>query len=337
MRAQSALDAAGDAELRRVVDLERMRPAGNRDRRTAIEIAGDGIRVHRRRHHDDPKIVARQPRLPDEREPEIRMDAALVELVEDDRPKVGEERILLQPGRQDAFGRQQHPGVRTELLLEADVPADLAAERPAAFDGNPPRDRPRRDAPRLQHDDRTVRGERRRHPRGLARAWRSRQHQRPSLPDERHDVRDEDRSERVTRAGRRPDRVARRAAPDTLVRRRRTGAALCAARRHRLEDAGSAVENGRDATSDPRAFNGSLLAAATLAQLSFSETVRLKTGQPGPRVGIDAEVAEPLELIAGAGGAAAADGSSLHAGDDFERGGVEIGAVVAGLARRSRS
>ena len=174
---ESTLDATRHAELRRVVDLEGMRPAGNRDRRTVIEIAGHGIRVHGGRHHDDSKIVARQPCLPDEREPEIRVDAALVELVEDDRPKAGEERILLQPGRQDAFGRQQHPGVRTELLLEADVPADLAAERPAAFDGNAARDRPRRHASRLQHDDRTVRGQRRRAP-----AWSCPPQAQPSPP-----------------------------------------------------------------------------------------------------------------------------------------------------------
>ena len=191
MRARARRDAARDAELRRVVDLERMRPAGNRDRRTAIEIAGDGIRVHGGRHHDDAEIVARQPGLPGQREPEIRVDAALVELVEDDRPKAGEERILLQPGRQDAFGGQQHPGVRTELPLEADVPADFAAERPAALVGDAARDRPRRDASRLQHDDRAVRGERGRHARRLARTWRRRQHQRPSLPDEREDFRDE--------------------------------------------------------------------------------------------------------------------------------------------------
>ena len=188
---ESTLDATRDPELWYVVDFKRMRPAGNRDRRTTIQIAGHGIRVHRGRHHDDSKIVARQPCLPDEREPEIRMDAALVELVEDDRPETGEERILLQPGRQDAFGRQQYPGVRTELLLEADVPADLAAERPAAFDGNPARDRPRRDPSGLQHDDRTVRGQRGRDPRGLARPRRSRQHQGPSLPDEGNDLRDE--------------------------------------------------------------------------------------------------------------------------------------------------
>ena len=57
-------DRRATPSCRRVVDLERMRPAGHRDRRTAIEIRGDGVRLQRRRHHDDPQIVARQPRLP---------------------------------------------------------------------------------------------------------------------------------------------------------------------------------------------------------------------------------------------------------------------------------
>ena len=188
---ECALDAARHTELRRVVDLEGMRPAGNGNHRTPVEIAGHGIRVHGGGHHDDAKIVAREPCLPDQREPEVRVDAALVELVEDDGPEAGEERVLLQSGGQDPFGRQQHPCVWTELLLEADVPADFTAQRPAAFGGNTPGDRPRRHAARLQHDHRTVRGKRRRDARGLARPGCGRQHQGPSLPDQRKDVRNE--------------------------------------------------------------------------------------------------------------------------------------------------
>ena len=52
-------------------------------------------RVERRRHHDDPQIVARPPGLPRQREPEIGVHAALVELVEDDGAEAGEQRILL--------------------------------------------------------------------------------------------------------------------------------------------------------------------------------------------------------------------------------------------------
>ena len=96
------------------------------------------------------------------------MDAALVKLVEDDGAEIGEERILLEPGGQDAFGRDQQPCRLPKPALEADVPADLAADRPPAFDGDPARDRAGRDAPRLEEKDRAILDERRRHSRRLA-------------------------------------------------------------------------------------------------------------------------------------------------------------------------
>ena len=178
-------------ELRRVVDLQGMRPAWHGDHRTAVEKAGQAsasmvadITTMRRSSRASHACRASASA-------EVGVDAALVELVEDDGPEAGEQRVLLQPGGQDAFGREQHPCVRTELPLEADVPADFAAQRPAAFGRDTPRDRPRRHAARLQHDDRTVRGQRRRDARGLARPGVRGQHQGPSLPDQRKDVRNE--------------------------------------------------------------------------------------------------------------------------------------------------
>ena len=106
-----------------------------------------------------PQIVARAPGLPRQRDREIGVDAALVKLVEDDGAEVGEQRIALQPRGQDAFGDDEQPRVGAEAALEADLPADLAAERPAALVGDPRGDRARGDAPRLQQDDGTV-GER---------------------------------------------------------------------------------------------------------------------------------------------------------------------------------
>ena len=119
-----------------------------------------------------PQIVARAPRLPRQRDREIGVDAALVKLVEDDGAEVGEQRIALQPRGQDAFGHDEQPRVGGEAALEADLPADLAAERPAAFVGDARGDRARGDAARLQQDDRTVGRERRRNTRRLAGAGR---------------------------------------------------------------------------------------------------------------------------------------------------------------------
>ena len=93
------------------------------------------------------------------------MDAAFVKLVDDDGVEIGKERILLEPGGQDAFGRDQEPCRLLKPALEAHVPADLAADRPSALDGDPVRDRSGRDAPRLEENDRTILDERRRHSR----------------------------------------------------------------------------------------------------------------------------------------------------------------------------
>ena len=91
--------------------------------------------------------------------------------------EVAQQRILLQARGQDAFGDDEQPRVGGELALEADVPADLAAERPAALVGDAPRHRSRRHPPRLQQHDAARR---RRAP--AARAWSCR---RPAPPSAR--------------------------------------------------------------------------------------------------------------------------------------------------------
>ena len=149
-----------------------MRAARHVDDRAAVEEARHRFRGERRRHHDDAQIVARRPGLPRERQPEIGVDGSLVELVEHDRADAGDQRIVDQARGEDAFGGEQDARRRREPALEAHVPADLLAERPAALLGDPARDGPRRDPPRLQHQHRPVGGERRRQPRGLAGAGR---------------------------------------------------------------------------------------------------------------------------------------------------------------------
>jgi hypothetical protein len=91
-----------------------------------------------------------------------------VEFVEDDGAEVGEQRIALEARRQHALGDDQQLRAIGELALETDLPADFAADRPPTFEGDARRDGPRRDAPRLQQDDRAVGRERRRYARRLA-------------------------------------------------------------------------------------------------------------------------------------------------------------------------
>ena len=100
------------------------------------------------------------------------MNAALVKLVEDDGREIGEERIGLQPRGQDALGDDEQPGVGAEPAVEAHLPADLAAERPAALVGDARGDRTGGHAARLQQDDRAVGDERGRDARRLAGAGR---------------------------------------------------------------------------------------------------------------------------------------------------------------------
>jgi hypothetical protein len=78
------------------------------------------------------------------------VDAALVELVEDDHVEIAQQRIRLQPRGQDAFRRDEQARPRVEAALEADLPADLLADRPAALVGDAARERASGDAARLE-------------------------------------------------------------------------------------------------------------------------------------------------------------------------------------------
>src|SRR5689334_4123287 len=98
------------------------------------------------------------------------MNAALVELVEDDGREFREQWIVLKPRRQHALSRDKQPCVRAEAPLETNLPADLLADRPAALRGDPLCDRAGGDTPRLQQQQRSVREDGGRNPRRLPRA-----------------------------------------------------------------------------------------------------------------------------------------------------------------------
>src|SRR4029077_10943972 len=87
-------------------------------------------------------------------------------------PEIGEQRIGLQTCGEDPLGHDEQPGLAGKPAIEAYLPADLAAARPAVFDRNTVRNRAGGDAARLEQDDRSVRHQRRRHTRRLAGAWR---------------------------------------------------------------------------------------------------------------------------------------------------------------------
>jgi hypothetical protein len=91
-----------------------------------------------------------------------------MELVEHDGAKSREQRILLEARRQHPLGGHQQVRARAESPFESNLPADLGADRPAALVGDTLRDGARRHAPGLQHDDRPIGEECRRHARRLA-------------------------------------------------------------------------------------------------------------------------------------------------------------------------
>ena len=137
----------------RVGGLDRVEPAGHVDDGTAPEESRHGTRVEGRRHHNDAEVVSSPPGLLRQRDRQVGVNASLVKFVEDDRLKVRQERVVLQPRGQDAFGHHEQPRVAGEAPLEPDLPADLAANRPAALLGDARRDGPRSHAARLQQDD----------------------------------------------------------------------------------------------------------------------------------------------------------------------------------------
>src|SRR5690606_17832854 len=74
------------------------------DRRIAKQ-PSDAFGLQRRRHHEYPKVFAKDAaRLQRQCESEIRLEASLVEFVEDHEPNAVERRIILQQARQHPFG-----------------------------------------------------------------------------------------------------------------------------------------------------------------------------------------------------------------------------------------
>ena len=175
-----------------------IRPPFDPDDRAAAEERRDRLGVERGRHHDrirssrtDSADLAKQG------EGQVGVQAPLVELVEDDGADAFEERVGEELAGEDALGRDAQPGPRADPPLEADLVADLLAQRPAVLLGDPPRRGAGRDAPGLEHDERRVRwgkfavmDQGRRHTRRLARAGRRDQDEAAMPPGEGNDFRE---------------------------------------------------------------------------------------------------------------------------------------------------
>ena len=85
---EHAADRIRGQSVRSVVDHDRMEASGQLDDRAIVQIGRDRTRIEGRRHDDDTEIIARGPGLVRERQAEIAVQTAFVELVEDHRAKV---------------------------------------------------------------------------------------------------------------------------------------------------------------------------------------------------------------------------------------------------------
>ena len=163
----------------RVSHLDGMRTHVDLAHGTAPEEVRNGPRVERRRHHEHPQVRAGGEGGLQEGEREVRVEAPLVELVEDHGGEVFQQGIPLEPPREDALGGHDEPRLLGELALEAHLEPHLAAERLALLRRDAGRDRPRGHAPGLEQENGAVGHERRGHPRRLPRSRRRHEHEPP--------------------------------------------------------------------------------------------------------------------------------------------------------------
>ena len=101
---------------------------GDRTTRRVAEQPGDGRAIERRRHDEEAQVVAQlRLRVEHQREPEVGLQTALVEFVEDHAARPLERRVALQLPREDAFGHDFDAGPRADARVGARAVADRVA------------------------------------------------------------------------------------------------------------------------------------------------------------------------------------------------------------------
>ena len=166
--AQGARDVRGDRGLDavsrqatgravQVAGFHRVLAPLGRDHRRGVAVAqqfGDRRGVEGRRHDQQAQVVAKQsPRLERQRQAEIGVQRALVELVEDHQPDAVEPRIGLQHARQDALGDHLDAGAGADPGVAADAVADRLADLFAQQCRHASRRGAGGEAARLENDD----------------------------------------------------------------------------------------------------------------------------------------------------------------------------------------
>ena len=136
------------------------------------ERAREAIRVERGAHHDQLQIRPRRFLHPTHRrDRQVRLQAALVELVDHDGAHAVEARRLEQHAEEHALGQEADPHLLAPRRVEARAPAHAVTRTGALLARHAPRDHARGEPARLEHQHLTRQSgleDQLRHLRGLA-------------------------------------------------------------------------------------------------------------------------------------------------------------------------
>ncbi len=139
---------------REVPGVDREAAARARYDRGVAEQRGDGGTIERRRHDEHPQVGAQhRPRFQHQRQPQVGLQAAFMEFVEDDEPGRGQLRVVLHHPGQDALGEHLDPGAWPHLGFAPDAEADRLPDAFAEQRGHPAGRGAGGEAPRLEHQD----------------------------------------------------------------------------------------------------------------------------------------------------------------------------------------
>src|SRR5690606_25337225 len=118
-------------------DLHRVGAAGDFDHGDVAEVAGEAVRVDGGGGDDEFEVGAAGEQPGEVAEQEVDVEAAFVRFVDDEGVVAAQLLVVGQFGEQDTVGHQLDPGLLADLVGEADLVADQAAERGGQFGGDP--------------------------------------------------------------------------------------------------------------------------------------------------------------------------------------------------------
>ena len=133
--------------------LHREHPAGAFQQR-CLQRGADGGRVDGGRHQHDLQVGPEELLcFTGQGQGHVALQASLVEFVENHDVHTFQRRVVHQHPRQDTFGEHLNACGCTDAAFEADAVSHRPAHRFAQQEGHPLRDLPRRQPPRLQHQN----------------------------------------------------------------------------------------------------------------------------------------------------------------------------------------